>query len=256
MKRLLKYLLVLFVLVLTGVAAALTAGVAEAARSHVGCKHVCIENESPEGARFLPDEQVKAELEQHFGHLYGVPLGQLDLHAIETLLDEKSAVLKSEVYVSYPDSSLHVGIRERIPILRFQPAGGQAFYCDREGKLFPLQKNYSARVPIVDGTLPIDCWWNLTPKGAQWLEGMCSLADFLHTERKWGDRCCQIHVSRSGAVGLVFEPWEEFFIIGDCRNLEAKFQKIEQYIFSVRPQADGKKYKSVNVRFEGQIICK
>lgn len=256
MNRLFKYLLVLFILILTGVAAALTATLAEAARSHVGCRHIRIENESPQQTRFLSDRQVIDELEHHFGHLYGVPLDQLDLHAMEALIDGKSAVLKSEVFVSYPDSSLHVGIRERIPVLRFQPAGGQGFYCDREGVLFPLQNSYSARVPIVDGTLPLDCWWNVSPAGKQFLEEMLALAGFLRSERKWEDRCSQIHVSRGGAVSLVFVPWEETFIIGDSRNLEAKFKKIEQYICSVRPQAGDKRYKSVNVRFDRQIICK
>ena len=256
MKSVFKYLLVLSVLILTGAAAALTAGIAEAARSHVGCKHVLIENESPEGARFLQDAQVLGELRQHFGELYGVPLKQMNLHAMESHLDEKDAVLKSEVYASYPDSSLHVRIRERVPVLRLQPAGGQGFYCDRECSLFPLQKSYSAKVPVVDGTLPVDCYWNLSPEGKEWLEAMLTQADFLHSERKWEDRCSQIHITRGGAVTLIFEPWEEVFIIGDCRDLEEKFKKIEQYICTVRPRADGKKYKSVNVRFEGQIICK
>ena len=37
---------------------------------------------------------------------------------------------------------------------------------------------------------------------------------------------------------------------------EETIYKIEQYISLIRPQlAEGKKYKSVNVRFNGQIIC-
>ena len=254
MKPFLKYLLASLVIVLTAALIAVTALQADRHRARTACRHVLIENRSTAGQRFIPDEDVLKEVERGFGTLYGVPLESLDLHAIEQIFDKKSAVKKSEVFVSYPDSSLHIRIEERIPRLRFQTASG-GFYCDREGTLFPLQTHYTAWVPVVDGHLPIDCWWNVGPKGRRWLEDILSLTEYMSGESRWNQRCTQIHVERDGGIRLVFDNWEEIFLIGDCRGLDAKFRRIEQYLCSIKPVC-GKQYKSVNVRFDGQIICK
>lgn len=256
MKAVFKYLLATLVLALTAALIVLTALQADGARAHTACHHVVIENESDPGQRFLPDEDVLRELEKNFGSLYGVPLEKLDLHAMEELFDDKSAVQKSEVFVCYPDSSLHIRIREKIPFLRFQ-CEGNGYYCDREGRLFPLQAHYSAWVSVVDGHLPIERAKEadkMSNKEKRWLKDILSLAEYMQDDRRWKHRCTQIHVGRNGSISLAFDGWDEIFLIGDCRDLDSKFRRIEQYICTVRP-ASGKTYKSVNVRFDGQIIC-
>nr|MCR4564712.1 hypothetical protein [Bacteroidales bacterium] len=154
------------------------------------------------------------------------------------------------------DGILNIRIRERIPFLRLQTSDG-GFYADREGKIFPLQKRYTAWVPVVDGHLPIGNWYHFSAQEQAWLDQMIELIASLQESSKWKNRFSQIHVNRKGQLMMIVDGYDEKFIWGDFEKRTEKLHKIEQYICLISPQlAEGKVYKTVNLRFDGQIICK
>lgn len=255
MKNVLKYLvgglIALFTLTCIGFA------LADAAREREKREYrsIAIQNDSPQGHRFLEDEEVIVRVEELAGTVPGRKIKDIDLHRLETQLDQFSCILKSQVYADR-EGTLHIRLSERKPFLRLQ-AGNEGFYADREGKIFPLQSRYSAWVPVVDGHLPIGNWYRFDEKEQAWLDGMIDLVAALQESSKWKNRCTQIHVNRKGQLILMIDGYDEKFIWGDFEKRQQKLKKIEQYISLIRPQlADGKTYKSVNLRFDGQIICK
>ena len=222
-------------------------------REGIVLRRIIVENNSKEGKRFMSESDVLKHLNQQFGPLIGKKIDDINLYHLELSLDRNTAIEKSQVYVKN-DSTLHINILERQPILRFQ-RGDSGFYCDRNGHLFPLQSNYSVWVPIVDGNIPIRYDEKLGKKGEKWLEELISLHQYLQSKKAWRDRCNQFHIASDGQLTLCFEGFQEHFLFGDFKNKEKKLEKIEKYISSIRPVAE-KEYKSVNVQFKGQIICK
>ena len=215
---------------------------------------IAVENDSPQGRRFLEDEELIALVDKLTGGVLGRKVKDIDLDVLEKDLDKTSCILKSQVYAD-KEGVLYIHLSERKPFVRLQTSGG-GFYADREGKVFPLQSRYCAWVPIIDGHLPVDNWYAFGKPEQEWMEGMVSMVAAFQDSPRWKNRCSQIHLNRDGQIVLTLDGYSERFILGDYTNIEKKQHKIEQYISLIRPQlAEGKNYKSVNVRFHGQIIC-
>ena len=81
-------------------------------------------------------------------------------------------------------------------MVRFQGASG-GFYADAEGFLFPLQLRHTARVPVVDGALPLKIDKNFkgapeTEKERQWVLSVLDLVRWLGARKEWNDLVGQI----------------------------------------------------------------
>ena len=126
---------------------------------------------------------------------YGTYLG------LEAVIDGKSAVRKSQAWLT-DDGVLHVSVTQRAPVVRFQGASG-GFYADAEGFLFPLQLRHTARVPVVDGALPLKIDKNFkgvpeTEKERQWVLSVLDLVRWLGARKEWNDLVGQISVRKTG----------------------------------------------------------
>ena len=120
---------------------------------------------------FISPDDIKDWMAD-YGTYLGLRLDSVDLRKVEAVIDGKSAVRKSQAWLT-DDGVLHVSVTQRAPVVRFQgDAGG--FYADAEGFLFPLQLRHTARVPVVDGALPLKIDKNfkgepVTEKERQWV---------------------------------------------------------------------------------------
>ena len=101
---------------------------------------------------FISPDDIKDWMAD-YGTYLGLRLDSVDLKKVEAVIDGKSAVRKSQAWLT-DDGVLHISVTQRLPVVRFQNASG-GFYADAEGFLFPLQQRHTVRVPIVDGALPI-----------------------------------------------------------------------------------------------------
>ena len=72
---------------------------------------------------FVRSKDVKKFLEKEYGQYKGICIDSLDLSRIEDIVDGRSAVLKSEAFVT-KDGVLHIEVTQRKPIVRFQKAEG------------------------------------------------------------------------------------------------------------------------------------
>lgn len=223
------------------------------------CTAIKVEFQERNGIRFVSDEDVKGYIEKDYGKCSGRRLEELDLAQIEKILNGKSAILKSEAYTTN-DGTLHIMISQREPVVRLISGKG-GWYADATGYIFPLQKNYTSRVPIVDGSIPLDITPEFkgipaTKREQEWLNGILGLVSYLQCNRKWNDSIAQIHVSSNGHLVLVPRKGREKFIFGRPEEFARKFAKIEDYYRFIVPEKGDKAYTYVNVSFDGQIICR
>ena len=126
---------------------------ASAAAKERTCSGVEVEFFGNDGAHFITAKDVKSYILKGYKNVSGMRIEEIDLKEIENVLDKKSAILKSEAYTT-KDGVLHIMISQREPVVRLV-CGSNGWYADDTGYLFPLQKNYTSRVPIVDGEIPL-----------------------------------------------------------------------------------------------------
>ncbi len=209
--------------------------------------------------RFVSEQDVREYLDTRYGSFIGQRLDSVGLSRIEDLLESRSAIMDCEAWTT-DDGVLHVDISQRAPVLRFQD-GERGFYVDAEGYIFPLHKTFTATVPVVEGAIPVsvpDDYKGEAPgeRERQWIAGMLEVDRYISASRAWKDRVSGFRVRPGGELVLQLEGRGEQFIIGQPEDIPDKFARIERYLGVIAPSLEEGHYKTVNVKYNQQIICR
>jgi len=229
-------------------------------RKGVRCKGLAITVIDSAMNRFITPKEIREYLDDELeGGYQGVQIDSIDLTRIEEILDGKSAIMKSQAYTT-KDSILNVTVMQKQPVVRFQK-GKKGFYAVEDGSLFPLQDTYTSHVMVVDGHIPLRIEHGYlgkpdTEEGCRWLKDMIALVVFLKEDRTWKDRIVQISVQEDSDLVLIPREGQERFLFGQPDDIEDKFEKMELYYKSIRHHKGEESYRTVDLRFEGQIVCR
>ena len=226
-------------------------------RHQVTCAGVKVE--FADDYNFVTAEDIEGYLMKDYGTYIGQRLDSLDLAKVEKILDSKGVIQKTDAFTT-PDGYLNVKVYQRKPIVRFQK-GNTGFYADEKGFLFPLQSNYTSRVPIVDGAVPLnvtDAYKGepRTDKEKRWLSQVIAMIAFMDGSKVWSENISQITVEQNGDLVLVPREGKEVFIFGQPTEVAAKFGKIGKYYTAIVPDKGEGYYSTVNVKFKDQIVCR
>jgi len=184
-------------------------------------------------------------------------LKHINQNTLEVILSNHNAIRKSEV--SYTrDGVLSVNITQRRPILRIEtPNGG--FYMDETAYIFPLVGRFTSYVPIVSGNIPLKLmpWHRGRVKtNVEWAEALKEFGLYLNKEEFWNSMVEQIYVDEKGIIHLTPRIGEQEIIFGHLDNVEYKFKKLYAFYQEVIPVEGWEKYKSIDLQFSNQIVCK
>ena len=257
MNPLIRRLLVLGALLLKGVLFALVLTVSRGEHSQLSVKDLLVEIADSSRMKFVSVEDVREYLRDSVIYL-GRTADSIDLTRIEDILDHRSAIRKSEAWIT-SDGALHLRITQREPVVRFQK-DGTGFYADSEGFLFPLS-DYSAKVPVVDGAIPLhtEAGFKGEPGSEAerlWLRRMLDLANYISDSRIWSESIAQITVQPDGDLILVPRTGRERFLFGPPQQIREKFDKMRDYYEYIAPSKEEGYYRTVNVKYKGQIVCR
>jgi cell division protein FtsQ len=228
-------------------------------RSGILCRSIEVNVLDSMENRFITAAQVKKIIDKEYGKYTGIAIDSIDLLKIEEIIDSRTAVLKSQVYVT-KDSTLHVDVTQRKPIVRFQQ-GKKGYYADKEGFIFPLQNTFASHVQVVDGAIPVTVQKNHKgevpdPKEREWLLNTVKLVRTLEEKDGWKDIVVQMHVVKGGEIILITREGNEKFIFGHPEDIEHKFGKMRIYYERILAEKGEEEYNSVDLRYNRQIICK
>lgn len=252
--------------IINGVSAVILAAVLTAAyisgvscKAPLKCTGIAVEIKDSASNRFVTKADVEKYLDKEYGEYIGLPLDSIDLVKVEKIIDARSAVYKSQAFTTR-DGKLNVSITQRTPVVRFQKSDG-GFYADPEGFLFPLQSSYASRVQVIDGDIPLKANSGYKgqvgdPKEKEWLMKVLNVVNYIENSRLWKDKIVQITVSDGGELSMVPRTGQEIFIFGQPDRIEEKFRKMELYYRCIVPEKGASHYSRVNLKFDGQIVCK
>lgn len=185
--------------------------------------------------------------------LVGVELDRIDLEDIERLLNTEAFIRKADAYVDSRET-LHIDIVQRTPLLRVIDISGNNYYLDTEGVRLPLSRHFTARVPVVSGALePYQMGFDTTETRLRDVFEIARLArqdDFMDA---WLE---SIYVDRDGEIALQGNVGSFEVIVGDAENLQAKMQKMKNFMRQGMPLVGWKELESINVKFDRQVITK
>lgn len=259
LKKTLKYVLLGLcgALLITAMVLSWLAG--RESRRSVRCKGLDIVILDSMKNSFVSENDVRTYIDREYGKYMDEAIDSIDLVKMEKIIDGRSAVLKSHAYVTV-DGILHIEVTQRRPIVRFQKSDG-GFYADKDGFIFPLQRSYASHVQIIDGKIPLAA--NSGHKGAivnpeekEWFDSIMDIVNYIEKDRTWKDKIVQISVGDDGDLILVPREGDERFLFGQPEDVEEKFGKMEKYYTHIVASAEARKYRTVDLRYKGQIVCR
>ena len=215
--------------------------------------------EFADGLGLVSDEEVKQCLEKNYGSYVGQRLDSVDLHRMESILNSCGAVSGSEAYTT-PDGMLHVQISERRPVLVLASESGQ-FHLDATGCIFPVTGEAASGLMTVGGKLPLSLKAGYkglagTPEERKWIASLLDVVSSIREDKVWKESFVGINVNANGDLVLTPRYGKESFIFGEMERTEEKLAKIGKYYEYIRPSAGENKYRTVNVKYSGQIVCR
>lgn len=118
------------------------------------CRGVAIEIRDSAQLRFVTPDIVRGWLRDSSVRIEGGALRDMDVYAIERLVERQDYVSRAEAYTAI-DGLLHVSLYQRRPVLRIVSEQGHNFYVDSTLTLLPPHPDCIEEVPVVSGRIPL-----------------------------------------------------------------------------------------------------
>lgn len=259
MKAAVRYTLVIVFTCLVTLYMVVTLGTGAAIRHGTGCSGLNVIIHDSLRNCLVTQDEIKSCIKKEAGEYIGRPIDGIDLVKIEKIIDSRKAVSKSEAYMTR-DGILNIEITQRTPVVMFRK-GDSGFYADSEGFLFPLQKHNPAGIIEVDGNIPLRTEDGRngkagSPEAEKWLDGIMEMVSCIDSHSRFPAKISRLHVDGRGDIIIFTEEGRERFIFGNPDNIDMKFNRIKYYYSKIDTEERSGKYSSVNVKYDGQIICR
>lgn len=230
--------------------------VAATTKHHVTnkCEDVLVNIHRVSTNKFLNQKDVIHQVQLQTGiELEGRIIYDVDLQLIENEVEHMPFVKSSDIYFDN-NGLLTFNLHERHPLIRVVNKNNVSYYIDNEGNKFPVSSKFTARVPIVSGHIADN---DLTSGEVSTTIGKAiyQLASFIADDPFWFAFVEQIYVAPNNQFVLI-PKWGDYEIeLGTIDDIEKKFKKLESFLADGMEQDDWTNYKTINLKYNKQIVC-
>lgn len=208
------------------------------------CEQVEIEIDYSSGHYFVEPEHIYGLVKKEGIFLTGKPLFAIDFQLLEDLVLTNQYVKDVQVY-STLSGNLKIRIKQRRPIVRVMAPKIGDYYLDENGLKMPASNTYTARVLVANGNV------EMIP-----MEDLTMLATFVNKNKFWKSQISQIYVDWTGEIQMIPRVGSHKIILGDCIKLDQKFKKLYAFYKDGLNKIGWNKYKTIDLKFKGQVVCK
>ncbi|MEM7102582.1 MAG: hypothetical protein AAF502_05555 [Bacteroidota bacterium] len=203
---------------------------------------------------FITEGDVRNTIKRRFGHvLNGIPIGSLDLREVEKVLESDPFILNADVYVDAL-SKVRVRVNQRQPLIRVVDGQGTHFYLDYEGKKMPLSANFTPRVVVASGYVPVfDEMFLETEEHV--LKQLFDLAHFVKDDPFLNAMIEQFYVNSEGDIIMAPKIGKHKIILGSTDRMAEKLDNLKVFYREGLAYTGWSKYKTINLKFKGQVVC-
>ncbi len=207
------------------------------------------------GASLLNENMVRQRLVGAFGNaLRGIEIGELDLLRVEQVVEEDPFVANADAYIAQ-NGDLHLRVEQREPILRVLDNNGGNYYLDKTGAMIPFSPLHTPRVLVATGHVAPYTADFLTKK-KNTLRQVFQLALMLQNDPIWSVFIQQIHLNQAQEFILIPLVGDQKIFLGNLRNIEDKMRRLKIFYQEGMPYAGWRKYESISLKYDGQVVCR
>jgi len=205
-------------------------------------------------ANFIGKADVQLILERYIGHQFdGMQIGNIDTRKAEAVLEKDPFIKDADVFVD-ARNDINITIRQSKPVVRIMDEKGNNYYLDAEGEYLPMSPNFTARVLVVTGRLP-EFHQNYQENEKHVLNSLMQLVLHIKKDPFLEALTEQIYVDGDGEFSIIPKVGSYRIIVGKTDRLEEKLRNLKVFYKEGLPYGDWKKYKNINLKFKGQVVC-
>ncbi len=223
------------------------------------CRTVQVQVKDSALYRFVTPRRVKRYLQSSLGELVGLRLDSLNTYRIEQLLEKLSGVREAQAY-SQIDGTLRIELLQRNPLFRVIDRKGNSYYIDKEGYSFPMDRNYSAHVIVVSGSIPerpssTQTSGRVVGQRSAFWDSLYGLLKYIQQDALWRNLFCQVYIANENRVELIPRVGGQIIVLGTLDNYEYKLNKLWSYYRADLALGVRDSYKQINLAYGNQVVC-
>jgi len=209
----------------------------------------------PNGDLLMQPVDVREVIHKAFGYEFeSRSVRTVEIDRLEHVLEKDPLVQNADVYIDARDV-VRVSVTQREPVIRIIDKDGWNYYLDKNGRRMPLSKHFTARVVVATGKIPAYVPDYLQRK-RHLLRHLFLLSQDLRNDPFMSAMIGQIFVSSNGDFILAPLIGDQKIVFGKYEDAQDKIQNLKIFYREAMPFEGWRKYRSIDVRFRGQVICK
>lgn len=190
---------------------------------------------------FVTHETVSKLLIQNQQSVSNKPKEIIDLNGLEKALTSNLMIKEAQVFIDV-DGKITAEIEQKKPIARVST--NASYYVDDTGSYMPLSTNYTARVPLVTGTVYKND-----------LTNVFTIASKIQQDKFLKNHVVEIHQNEDKSIDLKFRLNDFIIQLGSVKSLDKKINNLKAFYQKAMKDQTLKEYRVVNLKFDNQVIC-
>ena len=214
-------------------------------RNNQPCNNVRVYVADSAARHFIMPNEIISMLRQNQLYPNGIIVRDLDAMAIEDLVGSHNLLKSAECYTT-PAGDMILTLHQKEPKFRVIGSNGD-YFVDTERSPMKVTSRTASYVPIVTG--------NLTQETAT--TDIFDFVDFIEHNTFWNNQIEQIIVSDNNNIKLIPRIGSHTIILGSLDRYRQKLEKLETlYVEGFNEKLGWKNYKEIDLRYDGQIVCR
>lgn len=219
--------------------------------NEVVCNEIQVKVKDSEQLKFINDQEV-LDFINNYGQdlVINQKLKDVSKSAIEKRIEQSDYVEKADVFTNF-EGKMRVDVTQKKPIYRVFNNKGVSYYVSEKGESIPISSKFTPRLIVATGNV----FNQDSPENRKIHEELLYLVGFINENPFWEAMIGQIEVANNGDFLLYPKIDEHRVNLGNTDNLEEKFRYLQIFYKEAIKNVNWKKYKEINLKFKGQIIC-
>lgn len=190
---------------------------------------------------FITRETVSKLLIQNQQSVTNKPKEIIDLNGLEKALTSNLMIKEAQVFIDV-DGKITAEIEQKKPIARVST--NASYYVDDTGSYMPLSTNYTARVPLITGTVYKSD-----------LANVYAIANKVQQDGFLKKHVVEIHQNKDKSIDLKFRLNDFTVQLGSLTSLDKKINNLKAFYQKAMRDKTLNNYSVVNLKFDSQVIC-
>ncbi|MGB1248888.1 MAG: cell division protein FtsQ/DivIB [Chitinophagales bacterium] len=250
-QNIIRFLQAIFILLMGGLFVFIFTA-SKVKQGEVICHDIKVDIDSDESDLYFLEESDILKLLTDNGQeiVINQPMAKIDLSAIENRLKQNEFISNAEVYTNF-EGLMMVDVEQKKPMYRVINNSGVSYYISESGTKMPLSTKFTPRLLVATGNIPVVDDINEDVIN----QDLTLLVDFIYADAFWDAMIGQIYVENGGEFVLIPKIEGHTIQLGTIDDVEEKFKKLKLFYEQAIQYTAWEKYKTINLKYEGQIVC-